>query len=79
MFAGFFDLFRGIYTSPILVALARGVLEAAAFAAILSATEYVSGGNLPDEMQPFGSLILLGLRVLEGMADRIDPAKQRTV
>lgn len=70
-------VFRGLILNPLLVAFARGIAEAAAFAAILTATELVVAGNLPDYLQPYGALIVLGLRQLEGVADKIDPAKQR--
>lgn len=68
---------RGLVLNPLLVAFARGLLEAAAMAAILFAGEYVTGGNLDDGLQMWAPIILLMLRQLEGLADRIDPAKQR--
>ena len=72
-----FKILRGLILNPVLVGFARGLAEAAAMAALLFAFEFVSGGNLPDEMQMWVPIITLGLRQLEGIADKIDPAKQR--
>jgi hypothetical protein len=70
-------ILRGLVLNPLLVAFARGLLEAAAMAALLFAADYVTGGHLPEEYKLFGPMILLALRQIEGVADKIDPAKQR--
>lgn len=70
------DILRGIVLSPLLTGLARSIAEAAAMAGILVGIEFVSGGNLPDELQTWGPILLLFLRNLEAVADKIDPAKQ---
>lgn len=62
---------------PTVVALVRGILEAAALAAVFALYQGVAGGDLPlsAELTP---LALLGLRTLEGVLDsRIDPSKER--
>lgn len=68
---------RGLVLNPVLVAFARGLAEAAAMAGILFGIEFISGGNLPDNLQLLAPILLLVLRQAEGIADRIDPAKQR--
>lgn len=71
----FIDLFRGLTTAPWLVGLARGVLEAAVIAAIAAAATVV-GVHVPPELQVgFWAVI----RTIEGIADQIDPTKQRAV
>ena len=71
------DVLRGIVLNPVLTAFARGVLEAGLMAAVVTAGEYVAGGNLPDELQPYAGLLIMILRTGEGMVDKIDAAKQR--
>ena len=70
-------ILRGLVLNPLLVAFARGLAEAAAMAGLLFALDFVAGGHLPEEYKLFAPMILLGLRQLEGVVDRIDPAKQR--
>ena len=70
-------VFRGLVLNPLLVSFARGTAEAAAMAAILVGYEALASKDLPAEIQPFAFLGVLGLRMVEGFADKIDPAKQR--
>ena len=45
--------------------------------ALYAATDYVTAGNLPDEVGQFTPFILFAFRSLEGLVDKIDTAKQR--
>jgi hypothetical protein len=67
---------RGLVLNPLLVAFARGILEAAAMAGILFASEYLTTAELGD-FKMYAPLAVLFLRQLEGVVDKIDPAKQR--
>ncbi len=71
------QVLRGLILNPVLVSMARGVLEAAAMAGILALSDAMASGNLPDEYKMWVPLGTLGLRVVEGLADKIDPAKKR--
>jgi hypothetical protein len=73
-----FNLLRGLTAPAWLVGLARGVTEAAAFAGVATLVEFVATGGLPDELQPYGALVLVVVRTLEGALDNIDPAKRRS-
>lgn len=64
-----------MHTSPWLVALARGVVAAAAMAAIGYATGWLGGPNVPPGLIVYIPLILAGLRLIEGLVDQIDPKK----
>ena len=77
MFNGIIATLRGLTLSPLIISFARGTLEAAAFAAIIVGYEALASADLPAEVQPFAFVGVLGLRMVEGFADRIDPAKQR--
>ena len=68
---------RGLVLNPLLVATFRGMLEAAAMAAIVVLGDQMASGNVPDEFKMWIPLGTLGLRVVEGLADKIDPAKKR--
>ena len=70
-------ILRGLVLNPLLVAFARGTLEAAGMAAILVASDMVASDALPDEYKMFVPLAQLGFRMAEGAWDKIDPAKQR--
>jgi hypothetical protein len=63
--------------SPWMVALFRGVLEAALLAAVavvITAVSAVDGGDLA----PYAPFAVIVLRQLEGVIDqRVDPTKQR--
>lgn len=64
-------------TRPMIVAVARGILEAVAVAIIATLYAAVVDGSLslPAQLSP---LAVLGLRTLEGVVDeRIDPDKER--
>jgi hypothetical protein len=68
---------RGLVLNPLLVAFARGLLEAAGMAALLVASDYVASDALPDEYKMYVPLVQLGFRMVEGAWDKVDPAKQR--
>lgn len=68
---------RGLVLNPVLVAFVRSVVEAMVMAALLVGYEFVAGGNLDDGLQMWAPLVLLLIRNAEGLADKIDPAKQR--
>jgi hypothetical protein len=70
-------ILRGLVLKPKLVAFARGLLETAGFAALLVIGEGLASADVPDELQPFLPLVVLGLRFAEGVWDSVDPAKQR--
>jgi hypothetical protein len=70
-------ILRGLVLNPVLVSFARGIAEAMAMAGILFAGEFLLSSNIPDQYQflvPAGTYLL---RQLEGIADAIDPMKQR--
>ena len=72
------NVLRGLVLNPLLVAFARGAVEAAVMAALLYAGDAtVLEGVVPEEMKMWVPLIVLALRQLEGVADKIDPDKQR--
>lgn len=68
---------RGIRTPAWLTALLRGLGEAVVFALIYAASDALSTGDLPDSVQAYGPLLVLALRMAEGMADHVDPLKVR--
>lgn len=68
---------RGLILNPILVAFARGLLESAVMGGLVFAADYASSDRLPDEYKLYGPLAVLVIRQLEGVADKIDAAKQR--
>lgn len=70
-----FDLVRGIFTSPWIVGLARGVLHAALSAGLLFGVAALSGSNVPAALIPFVPILIAALRGLEGVVDQLDPAK----
>lgn len=70
-------ILRGLVLNPLLVSFARGLVESAAMAGILFASDYLASDALPDEYKALVPVGTLGLRVLEGVFDKIDPAKQR--
>lgn len=64
---------------PWLVALARGVAEAAVLA-VLGALIVALGDVTTGELAPWAPIGVLALRQLEGIADqRIDPTRQRSL
>ena len=72
------DVLRGIVLNPVLTAFARGLAEAVAFLVLYTVMDNVAaGGALADEVGQLGPFILLGMRTLEGLVDKIDAAKQR--
>lgn len=71
------DILRGIVLNPVLTAFARGLAEALVFLALYSVSDAIAGGALADEVGQAGPFILIGLRSLEGVVDKIDSAKQR--
>lgn len=77
MFTKALDILRGLVLNPVLVAFARGVVEATVFFAVYLVGDAIAAGELADEVGQLGPFILLGLRTIEGVIDRIDPAKQR--
>lgn len=68
---------RGLVLNPLVVAFARGMLEAAAMAAIVFGIDWAMSDQVPEALKLWVPMITLGLRQLEGLADKIDPAKQR--
>lgn len=77
MLTNILDVLRGIVLNPVLTAAARGVAEGAVFLALYAVIDLVAAGQLPDSIGQFAPFILFGVRSLEGVADKIDPAKQR--
>lgn len=71
------EVVRGIAAPAWLAGTARGLLEAAALAAIVAAVAFLTGGEAPADLQVFAPLFIWIGRTLEGFADQIDPAKQR--
>lgn len=69
------DLVRGVFTSPWIVGLARGVLHAAISAGLLFLTAALSGSDVPAALVPFVPVLIAALRGLEGVVDQLDPAK----
>ena len=68
---------RGIGVPPVLVGLVRGFIEAAAFAGLAYLSAVLPQIDQGEAWQTFVPVILLGIRMLEGLADQIDPAKRR--
>lgn len=69
---------RGLVLNPLLVAFARGLLEAALMAGLLFGIDALTSGvGVPDELKIYAPFALLVLRQLEGVVDKIDPMKQR--
>lgn len=69
---------RGLVLNPLLVGFARDVLESAAMAAILLASDATFlDGVVPESLKVYIPLIVMALRTTEAAADKIDPAKQR--
>lgn len=62
--------------APWAVALVRGVLEAAVMAGLGALALFLTSSP-PAAIVPFAPFGLVVIRVLEGLADNIDPAKQR--
>lgn len=77
MFTKIGDVLRGIILNPVLTATARGAAEAIAFILLYSAADYVTANGLPDELGQFTPFVVLGIRMLEGVIDKIDLAQQR--
>jgi len=67
---------RGIDMPPVVVAVARGVLEAAVMGALVALVSAVGAFDWGDKAY-LVPVALLGLRTVEGFADHIDPAKTR--
>lgn len=67
---------RGLVLNPLLVAFARGILEAIAMAGLLFASEWLTTADV-GEFKLYVPLAVLALRQLEGVFDKIDPSKQR--
>lgn len=68
-------LFR--HGAPWLVASARGILEAVALAGLVAAAGAVQDVSAPAELQVYAPVLLALFRLLEGLADQIDPTKAR--
>lgn len=69
---------RGIDVPPVVVGFARGLAEAVVLAALGAAAVYLTDGdNVPDNIEFVLPGAFLVIRTLEGIADHIDPAKQR--
>ena len=71
------NLLRGLDFPPALVGLLRGAIEAGAIAAIGAIIIVLSDADLPEEWKFAIPLAVQGLRFLEGLADQVDPSKQR--
>ena len=71
------DLLRGLYTSPWIVGLCRGVVEAVLMAGLLYLAGALASTDVPAALVPFIPILLAGIRFAEGVVDHIDPAKQR--
>lgn len=71
------NLLRGTgNAAPWAVGLARGILEAVVMAVLVGLALFLTN-QPPAAVVPFTPFLLLILRYLEGLADNIDPAKQR--
>lgn len=70
-----FDLIRGVFTSPWIVGLVRGVAHAALSAGLLFLVSALSGTDVPAALIPFVPILIAALRGLEGVVDQLDPAK----
>lgn len=71
------DRLRGIRTPAWLTGLLRGILEAAAFAAVYVGFDALTTMELPDS---YAWVVLIApalLRTAEGYIDHIDPIKAR--
>lgn len=66
---------RGIDIPPLLVGLARGIIEAAVMAALVETLVLFQATDWGDAW--WAILVVYGLRQLESYADHIDPEKTR--
>jgi hypothetical protein len=71
------DWLRGVYSDPRVVGLARGILEAAIFAAALVILDQVNAADSPNWVKEFAPLAVVAWRFVEGYVDKIDPQKTR--
>ena len=71
------DILRGLTTAPWLVALMRGLVEAVVLAALFFVASWLTSSDVPTQLVPLVPLLLTVIRTIEGLADQIDPAKQR--
>ena len=70
-------LWRGVTHAPWLNGLVRGILEAGLMAAFLTLASWLSSSDVPAALVPYLAPLQAGIRVAEGLADQIDPAKRR--
>lgn len=71
------DFLRGLTTPALLVGIARGVVEAAVMAGlgeVLVVLPQIDWG----QYAMWSPAVYAGIRALEGLADHIDPRKQRS-
>lgn len=71
------SILRGSRSPAVLVGLARGVVEAAALAALAVVVEWTETIDVSELVRIAGPLTVLGIRTLEGYIDQIDPSKSR--
>jgi len=75
MFKKLLALLRGLDFTPIAVSLARGVLEAAVMAGLVEVLVLFQQTEWADAW--WAVVVVYGIRQVEGVADHIDPAKNR--
>lgn len=71
------DKLRGIRTPAWLTGALRGIIEAAAFAALYAGFTAVSDASLPDNYKWVAIAAPFVLRSVEGFIDQVDPTKIR--
>ncbi len=72
-----FDIIRGISAGPKVVGLVRGVVEAAVLSALAALLVLIPEIDIPEEARVWVPAALMAVRTLEGIADGIDPTKNR--
>ena len=73
------NIIEGINAPPWLVALVRGLLLAAATAAISFALSYFTSNAIPVEMTVYAPIIIYALRQLEGLLDQTKKPRANSV
>ena len=73
-----FDLIRGIGVPPALVGIARGVIEAAVVSALAALVVLIPEADIPETARVWAPVVLMVVRIIEGIADGIDPSKSRS-
>ena len=71
-------MLRGVNVSPVVVAGARGIVEAAVLAGLVALADWLADGSVTSTLGTWAPILVLIVRQLEGIADQlIDPDQNR--